>query len=100
PLIVYFDGLCEPINPGGVATYGYVVHEGGRRLKEGRDFLAEGRGASNNLAEYAGLVAALEWLLANGYREQEVEGEGRFEASNQPDRWHLASQRRFLHSEV
>jgi len=75
-LTVYFDGLCEPINPGGVATYGYIVREDGRSLKEGRDFIAEGRGASNNLAEYAGLVAALEWLLANGYREQEVEVRG------------------------
>ena len=27
-IIVYFDGLCLPKNPGGVATYGFVVRRG------------------------------------------------------------------------
>ena len=30
-MVVYVDGLCEPVNPGGTATYGYVIrNEAGR----------------------------------------------------------------------
>jgi ribonuclease HI len=25
-VLVYYDGLCEPRNPKGVATYGFVVY--------------------------------------------------------------------------
>lgn len=75
-LTVYFEGLCEPINPGGVATYGYIIYEDGKKLKEDWAFVAEGEGASNNLAEYAGVFAALEWLVANGYRQRKVEVRG------------------------
>ena len=31
---VYFDGLCEP-NPGGVATYGFVIKRDGKKVHEG-----------------------------------------------------------------
>ena len=26
PVTAYVDGLCEPVNPGGVACYGYAVY--------------------------------------------------------------------------
>ena len=32
---IYFDGLCEP-NPGGIATYGYVISRGGKTLETHR----------------------------------------------------------------
>ncbi|HXQ92874.1 MAG TPA: ribonuclease HI [Nitrososphaerales archaeon] len=68
PYIVYFDGLCEPKNPGGVATYGVVVKKEGRTIFE--DFgLAYAKPwtdeASNNVAEYSALIHALEWLRGN-----------------------------------
>jgi hypothetical protein len=25
-LRAFFDGLCEPVNPGGVACYGFVIY--------------------------------------------------------------------------
>jgi ribonuclease HI len=68
PYIVYFDGLCEPRNPGGVATYGLVVKKEGRTIFEGfglayaRPWTNE---ASNNVAEYSALIHALEWLRKN-----------------------------------
>jgi len=33
-IVVYVDGLCEPVNPGGVACYGYVVYRDGERVAE------------------------------------------------------------------
>ena len=29
-ILGYFDGLCEPKNPGGIATFGYVIFLDGR----------------------------------------------------------------------
>ena len=61
----YFDGLCEP-NPGGVATYGFVVKKDGKTIHEGHGLAGTPKTAqaTNNVAEYTGLLKALEWLLA------------------------------------
>jgi ribonuclease HI len=61
----YFDGLCEP-NPGGVATYGFVVKRDGKKLHEGHGLAGTPKTpqATNNVAEYTGLIKALEWLLS------------------------------------
>lgn len=60
----YFDGLCEP-NPGGVATFGFVVKKDGKTIHEGHGLAAKPKSpqATNNVAEYTGLIKALEWLL-------------------------------------
>lgn len=69
-VVVYFDGLCEPINPGGVACYGYVVYVDGVKVAEGSGVIGAGclgEYTSNNVAEYHALIAALRWLVDNGY---------------------------------
>lgn len=64
---IYFDGLCEPINPNGVATYGFVIYQDTIYQdvicikKEGK-VIGEGKGMTNNVAEYTALIKALEWL--------------------------------------
>ena len=60
----YFDGLCDP-NPGGVATYGFVIRKDGKKLHEGHGLAGKPKSpqATNNVAEYTGLIKALEWLL-------------------------------------
>jgi ribonuclease HI len=62
---VYFDGLCEPKNPGGVATFGLVVKRHGKVVFQQAD-LAYAKPwtneASNNVAEYSAVIRALEWL--------------------------------------
>ena len=36
---IYFDGACEPINPRGTASYGYLIKKDGEIIKEGdRDY--------------------------------------------------------------
>jgi ribonuclease HI len=75
---VYFDGLCLPKNPGGIACYAYLILKDGKEIR--RDFglavepLSEY--ASNNVAEYTALIKALEWLDANGYHSHRVEVRG------------------------
>ena len=60
------DGACTPVNPGGIATYGAVVYRDGKKIHEMCGVAAEGELASNNVGEYAALVALLEWLLSAG----------------------------------
>ena len=66
----FFDGLCEP-NPGGVATYGFVVKKNGKTIHEGHGLAGTPKTpqATNNVAEYTGLIRALEWLI-----DQKIKG--------------------------
>ena len=62
----YIDGLCEPVNPGGFATYGLVVYDRNMvKVHEEFKFVGKGDEMSNNVAEYSGLVALLEYLIQN-----------------------------------
>jgi ribonuclease HI len=74
-LVVYFDGLCEPVNPGGVAAYGFVVYRDGERLHAGRGIAGAGYlgdDVTNNVAEYTALIKALEWLVEKGFSKEEL----------------------------
>lgn len=75
PLYVYFDGLCEPKNPGGVATYGILIQQSGETVHE-ESGLAEAKPysdeASNNVAEYSAIIHALKWLENNGHAESQI----------------------------
>ncbi|MCZ6617183.1 MAG: ribonuclease HI family protein [Gammaproteobacteria bacterium] len=66
-LRLYFDGGCDP-NPGGIATYGFLVYSG-RTVKVRKGGSAAEPGtpeATNNVAEYMGLIRGLEYILTNG----------------------------------
>lgn len=74
----YFDGLCEPKNPGGVATFGFVVHRDGKTVHEGHGLAATpySEGATNNVAEYTGVLKALEWFLLQGLEKERINVRG------------------------
>jgi ribonuclease HI len=70
-----FDGLCEPVNPRGIATYGVVVRKGRVHLLEdsGLAFAKPWSDeASNNVAEYSALIKGLEWLRENKFLESQI----------------------------
>lgn len=70
-LQLWFDGACEPINPGGCATYGWVLkNESEHILAYGQGCIGIGDGMTNNVAEYTALIKGLEHLTTlqwNGY---------------------------------
>jgi ribonuclease HI len=74
---VYFDGACEPKNPGGTASFGVVILKGKKRIYEASDIFKPVKGkekeTSNNVAEYSGFLDALEWLVENGCQDKEIE---------------------------
>jgi ribonuclease HI len=61
-ITIYFDGLCRPKNPGGIATYGYAVYKDGKKVKSGSGVVGSGAGMTNNVAEYSALEHASEWV--------------------------------------
>ena len=73
---VYFDGLCQPYNPGGIACYAFVIKRYGYNNNNDETCVGQTiysqyglaaepftNDASNNVAEYMGIVKALERLL-------------------------------------
>lgn len=71
----WFDGSIT-VNPGGIAAYGAVIYEGNQRVytcsKIYHPPAGKERQTSCNVAEYLGLIAVLEWLLANGHASESV----------------------------
>jgi ribonuclease HI len=61
-ITIYFDGLCRLKNPGGIATYGYVVYKDGKKVKSGNGVVGSGAGMTNNVAEYSALKYAADWV--------------------------------------
>ena len=72
----YFDGACEPVNPGGTAAYGAVVLRNGVKIfSESKIFHPEkGREyrTSNNIAEYSGFLAILQFLISQNLQESYI----------------------------
>lgn len=64
--VIFCDGLCEPINPGGYACWGFVVTRGGFSIvAEKSGCVGNGNGMTNNIAEYNALLNALAWAFKN-----------------------------------
>jgi ribonuclease HI len=72
----YFDGACEPVNPGGVATYGYLLLSPGDKVALGMGLASEpSENSTANLAECVGLLRLLEHALSAGIRRIIVRGD-------------------------
>ncbi len=68
PVVVHFDGACEPARGGGVAAYGFTIEGEGRDREEcGLAVRPNAPTATNNVAEYLGAIRALEFLARSGY---------------------------------
>lgn len=65
-LKVWIDGACEPVNPGGTASYGVLVKHQEDILFSESKVVGHGATMSNNVGEYSGLIAFLEWYIAEG----------------------------------
>ena len=91
-ITVYFDGLCYPKNPCGVAAYGYLIYEDGELLHKGFGAVGEGPGMTNNVAEYEGLLAALFWIKDNGLNDKVVvRGDSQLVINQISGRWQVKS---------
>jgi ribonuclease HI len=65
------DGACEPVNPGGVPAWGFVVYHDGRWIHEAHGIYSHA--GTSNQAEYAALLEALKFLAGCGMTREKVQ---------------------------
>lgn len=91
----YFDGCCEPYNPGGTASYGIVILKDDEKVHEDSQiFRPSGpskKDTSNNLAEYSGLKAILQYLIDNQRQDEviEVRGDSQLVIKQMKGEWNI-----------
>lgn len=71
----HFDGACGPESPGGHAGYGAIVRGDGKPLLYEAGYVGHGPAMTCNVAEYAGVVAVLKFLLANNLTRARIFGD-------------------------
>ena len=94
-IYIYFDGLVEPQNPRGIATYGYVIYSDNLTVAEGYGLAAEpwSKNATNNVAEYTGLICALKRAIDAGIKSAIIRGDSRLVISQLKGTYKLKSAR-------
>ena len=91
-ITIYFDGLCRPKNPGGVATYGYLIYRDGKKVNSGYGVIGSGPGMTNNVAEYTALKHAAEWVNWHGGDEEiEIKGDSQMVIHQMNGTWQVRS---------
>jgi len=82
-IVAYFDGACEPINPGGTGSYAFIVFEDGNRIYHEAKIICPSyhflpntvfkpTTSSVNVSEYTACICLLTYLLQNGFRDKSV----------------------------
>jgi ribonuclease HI len=86
--VAWFDGACEPVNPGGTATSGAIIKakEGTVLLEEGR-LVGKGSGMSSNVAEYAAIIRVFEYLMSRSPGHVTVHGDSNLVISQLNGKW-------------
>ena len=104
-ITIFFDGLCEeayhggPRNPNGIATYGYIIYQDGKIIKKGCRVIGEGKGMTNNVAEYSGMLRAIEWLQEQNIDDKiTIKGDSMLAINQMKGIWQVKSEtsRRFV----
>jgi ribonuclease HI len=67
---VFFDGLCQPCNPGGTACFAFVIKKDYNTIHS--EYGLAANNSTNNVAEYTALIRSLEWLLTNNYQNESI----------------------------
>lgn len=75
----WFDGACEPVNPGGLGTYGFVVRQGDRLVVRQHGVVPDVAGVpmTGNVAEYVALLLLLQWLGEHPGGPVRIEGDSK-----------------------
>lgn len=68
----WFDGSCEPFNPGGNGGTGWVIKKDGVFLASGNSHFRASPSISNNVMEYQAVIDVMQWLLNKGLKDAEI----------------------------
>jgi ribonuclease HI len=72
---IWIDGLCQPVNPGGTACYGYIIKRNRKAVDKNCGVIGIGKNMTNNVAEYTALICALREVKRQRLQNELVENE-------------------------
>ena len=89
-ILAWFDGACEPVNPGGTATFSAIIKdEAGTVLSKEHGMVGKGDAMSNNVAEYAGVLHILKYLSSPPPGRVTIHGDSKLVINQLNDRWRV-----------
>jgi ribonuclease HI len=90
-IIAYFDGSCEPKNPGGAMGIGAIIYEDGKTLYAYSYGVPAKKENSNNVAEYMAFEAVLGYIqLENISGEQiHIYGDSKLVVQQMNNKWKI-----------
>lgn len=83
----WFDGSCGPVNPEGHTGYGAIVKLGSKTLFARSGYVGVGQGMTNNVGEYAGIIAVMEFLVENGLKKGVIYGDSDLVVKQLTGKW-------------
>lgn len=93
----WFDGACEPVNPGGTCAYGWHIRDGEHNTIYGNPYKPKDESiqTTNNLAEYAGLYSVLLELKKRSWcdRPIQVYGDSQLVIKQMQGEWRIDPQK-------
>jgi ribonuclease HI len=88
--IAWFDGACEPVNPGGTASFGVVIKgQDGTVLLRDAGVVGKGKAMSNNLAEHAGVLNILIYLSSRPPGRVTIRGDSNLVINQLDGKWRI-----------
>lgn len=82
-ITAYFDGACEPINPGGTGSYAFIVFNDSEKIYYEAKMICPSyyflpnsvfkpTTSSVNVSEYTACICLLTYLLQNGFKNESI----------------------------
>ncbi len=86
----WFDGVCEPKNPGGHGAFGIAINpiDDIPATCYGK-YVGNGKKISNNVAEYQGFIAILETLVMYKKRKIHIRGDSNLVIQQMSGKWRM-----------
>ena len=86
----WFDGACEPVNPGGTASFGVVIKDQDASvLSKQHGVVGKGKAMSNNVAEYAGVLHILKYLSSRPPGRVTIHGDSNLVINQLNGKWRV-----------
>ncbi len=88
-IFCWYDGACEPVNPGGHAAWGAIIKAQSKVIWEGSGYVGHGPEMSNNVAEYCGVISVLKHLRMTDYwmKQITIYGDNKMSINQLAGRW-------------
>lgn len=90
-IVCYFDGCCEPCNPGGTIGVGAIVNIDGQKALEHSESFPASKSNTNNIAEYLAFAKVLSFLIKNNLQNESVviRGDSQMVVNQMSGKWRI-----------